>query len=853
MLKVLTCWRWELSALAAVLGVTLGALAPGAIWLWLGLALALGVLAWVWKPVRPAALLLALGWAFAGWAAGQAGWTTHDDIRQFTTETSQLARVEGVVVGAVYLSPSRRGAFGAFAYRAPNTLFELECQRIEVDGQWRPARGRLLVKIEQVDVQLRSGERVRASGWLAAIDGPSNPGEHDYRAWLAQQGVYGRLTLKSRDNLARLGLAGAGGAWQRLRQGTAQAASGSLALGMRDKPTRLHLLQTLLLGRRDVPLDGLEESFRRTGLAHLLAISGGHLAILLGLVWLAARLVIHHPPRAALLVLAVLALYLLAVPAQVPIMRAGIMAALLCLAGLTGWRVPSLRLLAIAVLVTLVWRPLDLFNAGYQLSFLVVAALLLFTRRVGQWLWRDPEIALPDQWREQVLRAGADYAAANLVACAAALPLVALHFAAVTPVAGLLSLLALPVVTAVLGLGYAKIALGLLSPSAGALLSYPLTWVTDALRLLVEQASTWPGVYWELARAPSALWALGALGWSAALLGGWFHRRPAALLLSALLVTGWFWWGTRPPGLGHDWQHSEMLLPASTTPARAAPVAAAPRPVMELHMLAVGNGSCFLVRTASGKTLLFDCGSQEYLDTGVKSVTPALRSLGVQHLDLVLISHADLDHYGGVLDVLDRVPAERVMVNEYLLAEARNQPQGATAFLIEQLYARQLAVEQVGRGLNWNWDDLQCDLLWPPPGLAADTPANDTSLVLRLRTAGHCVLLTGDIQQFAITQLLQAEPDLRADVMDLAHHGSFVDASPRWLAQVAPKLVLQSSGEARLYRDRWFTLLSEANIKRLITARDGMASVWLADDGAVRCRTFRAPASLTPAPAGGEE
>jgi competence protein ComEC len=122
-------------------------------------------------------------------------------------------------------------------------------------------------------------------------------------------------------------------------------------------------------------------------------------------------------------------------------------------------------------------------------------------------------------------------------------------------------------------------------------------------------------------------------------------------------------------------------------------------------------------------------------------------------------------------------------------------------------------------------------VLWPPADFAPRR-ANDTSVVLSVRVAGRRMLLNGDIQGEAIERLMELE-NLSADITDLPHHGSVVDASGGWIAAVGPSVVLQSSGRARLYHDKWLPILGGMDILRLVTAREGMGQVRVERDGRI--------------------
>src|SRR5262249_36852324 len=156
----------------------------------------------------------------------------------------------------------------------------------------------------------------------------------DDRAVMAARGYDGRLSLPARANWTTLVPAPAVPRFQQLRERASDLASASLKLGLpADAPgdAQAAFLDALLLGRNSGDLTDLKQSFRRVGLMHLFVISGAHMVMLMGLVWLVVRLLFASPLRASIVVLAILAAYLVVLPAQVPIVRSGVMAALLCI------------------------------------------------------------------------------------------------------------------------------------------------------------------------------------------------------------------------------------------------------------------------------------------------------------------------------------------------------------------------------------------------------------------------------------------------------------------------------------------------------------------------------------------
>jgi competence protein ComEC len=314
---------------------------------------------------------------------------------------------------------------------------------------------------------------------------------------------------------------------------------------------------------------------------------------------------------------------------------------------------------------------------------------------------------------------------------------------------------------------------------------------------------TWrPSVGWTFAMSALVI---------AALAGAFAQRRRA--LGAALLVMS-VWTGVTQFGKAESWLGPEKES----------------EPAALLTMFAVGDGSCFLLQLP-GHTLMFDCGSQQYFDIAQASILPALKRMGVTRIDTLILSHADMDHYGGALDLADEIPIGRVFVPPQLLAEAQAHPGTATAFLIDGLNDRRLFPQVMTRGWSESVGQARLTALWPPADYAPRR-ANDSSIVLAIDTAGRRIFLNGDIADEATRRLMALE-DLAADITDLPHHGSIVDASHDWVCAVNPTIALQSCGRTRLYLDGWPAILEGLDVSRLVTARDGMSQVRVDADGQI--------------------
>ncbi len=542
---------------------------------------------------------------------------------------------------------------------------------------------------------------------------------------------------------------------------------------------------------------------------------------------------VRWPGHVGFVVLLVLGGYLLVLPMQVPIVRTAIMAVCLCLSWNGGRRAGALAMVSLACVLVLWWRPGELWTPGFQLSYGLTAGLIAFTGPTSRWLQGRDEATMLEQhkpmgWRERVWWWGCGLLAANMVGFGLALPMVAYHFGLVSWVAILWSIVALPLVTAVIGLGFLKMVVGLIWPSGGMLLAQPVAWSAEGLIGLVEWGGALRWASWQLVEPVSVWWTMAALGVLVTIGVGWWQGRRrwvygVMLVLSAWLMTEQW------SGRVRQWMEGDEAWKKVT-----------------VHMLAVGEGTCMVIRVptkeqADGEyVLMFDCGSSAYLDVGLTTVGPVMKALGVRAIDVLMISHVDLDHLSGTIDLADQVEVKKVMVTPQFMQAVEEKPGGPAGFMVREFAKRGVGLEVVSQGWKETVGQAELELLWPA-GEQVFARSNDTSMVLSVKVGGKRLLLNGDIAEEAKKGLLESRVDLQADVTDLPHHGSFAKSSLRWLDAVEPRAVLQSSGPGRLMDDRWAEPLRERGIERWITQRDGMVTlVMSAEEGqGLRWERFR--------------
>jgi competence protein ComEC len=817
-----------LLALALAAGIALGWCQPApVVWPWLaGAAGALAAAALLrWRHHRGAVGLIAAAAALFGaaWVTVRRDYVAPDDVAAGVTDAPLLMRVRGVADGPPMLRDRAAGSMSLFDHRPPATYFPLGVRAlVSRHGDETRARGRVLVRVEQTVAPFRAGDQVEAIGLLYPPSPPENPGAFDYRRYARSLGRAGMLHVGRRELVIvrRVPQAGIRGAWLRWRDALRRRAGGWLLADLPDLDTqrsqRDALLGALLLGRRGPELDGLGESFRRAGLAHFLAISGLHLGVMAGFVLMLARLGGRHRRWHGWLVIAAVGVYLVLVEVRMPVLRAGVMTLAASLGLVSGRRMQVGGLVSASAVGLLLWRPDQLLGPGFQLSYGVVLGLIHLSPLVRvRWFGRpDAFAASSAQMLGQWLRTTC---AVAVTAWLVAMPIALYHWGVVWPLAAPFSVVVLPLVAVVLAVGYLKMLLAVVLPSAALLLAVPLSLFTDILITLVRAMDAVAISIVHLPHPP-AVWALAAEAWFAGWVvygarvwtSAWARR---GIGLAGVVVLVWLLWPLLAAGAGNA------------------------RRALRIDMLAVGDGSCYVLRSG-GSTVVFDAGSASDLDAGRRTIVPALRRLGVRSVDVVAVSHPNLDHYSAVLEIVDAFGTGSVLVTPQFLDAAGADPAGPVMFLLDGLAERYVAVSPVQAtdtrafgSSRWTWLCPQSEVQY--------AQANEGSMVILIEAAGRHVLLCGDIQRGAMEQLAVTCASLSADVLELPHHGSHHRRAEVFLGRLGPRVVLQSTGRTRWKRTRQRWARSLAGTEHLVTARDGACWVEIDGDGTLSWGRYR--------------
>lgn len=554
------------------------------------------------------------------------------------------------------------------------------------------------------------------------------------------------------------------------------------------------LARALVLGdASDLPLEW-KRGLRVTGVYHLMSVSGVHVALVAGAVWLLAGWLPRRPRL--LLSLASIFLYLLLVGPLPALVRAAVMGALGVTALLAERPPAAANALGWAALLLLMDQPGLVLSPAFQLTMAATAGLLLLAPLLAE-RWR--RLPVP-AWLTKSI-------AASVGAQLATLPWALPRFYLLSPLAPWLNLLAVPWTGLVLIVSLLWTAAALVAPSwAGGLLP-----VLDFLAKPFSWPSRTPPEVWlplPVALSPWAAWLLAAAVTALLLLPNDRRGRRALLVLAAGAA-----------GLGVcaavDWPRPSRELP-------------------ELAMIDVGQGDSILLRDGD-RAILVDGGGWDGGDLGGRVLLPALLGEGVRHIDALVLTHPDLDHCGGLVDVSAYLP-----VDEVWMAPGWD-PESCAGRLMSLPGTRTRFLAKGSRVSAGRW---RLKVLHPE----ADDPSHETnerSLVLLAEVHGRRVLLTGDIESWAEHRLADCcARDLRVDVLKVAHHGSRTSSTETFLEAAKPRLALISVGLRNLYHHpapEVVERLQAHGARVLRTDRSGEVVVRFEEDGRMGIETPGAP------------
>jgi len=691
------------------------------------------------------------------------------DIGEFAADEPKLVRIRGTIVEEPVTYHAKKTGDPLVAFLRPDSTYGmLEVSSILGQDGWLIATGRTRLIVQGSVDRLHHGDTVEIVGWLQKPSPPANPGQWDRRKHLLDQRLRSEVYVrKSPDAIVTLTEEPQWAVWDWFAQARRW---GSGVFGRRLPAEQAALASALLLGETSAMDQEGWERFVRTGVIHVLAISGQHLVILAFFLWLTFRVTGIGRRRGAWIVAVVLIAYALLTGFRPSTARATVTVVVACFALMMRRQTMPANTFALAWLAVIAIGPTDIFSMGCQLAFVQVAVM---TWGLSRWFKSEPDAIerLIDASRSRLERGvrtvgkAVLYAyALNLVLGLVSLPLVASRQHIISPIGWVIG----PPVILLTSISLLSGFLLLFTDPFGSLLSAPFAfvnrWSLAGCDALVELGERVPFGHLYVPNIPEWwLWCF-YFGLLAVL---WCKPLWKNLRWSGLACVGW-----AVVGLS---------------------VASWPKGSDELRVtfLAVGHGGCTVLETPDGRVLVYDAGAIRGPEVTRHSIAPFLWSRGHRRIDELFLSHADLDHFNGTTALLERFEVHQVTCTPSF-ADKRLPGVQRTLSEIER---RGIPVRIVQAGDLLHAGEVTLEVLHPP-AVGPEGNENTRSMVLFVKHLEHSFLLTGDIEGAGQERLLRL-PGHRVDVLMAPHHGSKTANTPALARWAKPQLVVACQGPPR--------------------------------------------------------
>ena len=690
----------------------------------------------------------------------------------------QPAALIGTVAEMPRFYPKPLHPPGQIFETSEKTMFTLRAEQLRNGREWISVSGNVLVTVFADCREFRIGDRLQLFGELAQPSKPSNYGDYDYRTYL--RGHRTLALLRCSDNTALTLLSSNRFSPNRWMESVRRTGLANLEKHLGDQS--LPLAEAMIFGVRESVDDETRQNMIDTGTMHLLAISGLHVMLIVGIVSLFLRHMRFSRRVTAVLMILFVLFYLMLTDVRTPAIRA---VALTCCVSITFY-VNRLYLaknvLCASTLVVLFVRPSELFQFGAQLSFIAVASFfwmpryfqlksLVYRSHVIENNLQDIERVELTSWRwlrrlEIFFSRSVEVFIISLIIWLFATPILLSNIHVLTPVAILVNPLLWIPLTIAMACGFLTAMLGQV-PLIGTLFGIGADWSFWLILEMIAWFQRLGGHYWV--PGPPGWWNFGFYAVLIFLFTFLPIRRPnGKILLAALIV--WILIGI---GAGY-YRDIERFRNDRLT----------------LSVLSIGHGNSVLIVTPDKRTIICDAGNLTSPRYVADSMSRSIWRFGKTHIDAILISHPDNDHLNAIPLLAERFSIGAVLISPYFGDDF------AWLQLKETLEAKQIPIRIVGDGDDLSEFGLPDSKILHPPkeDFEERHTTNATSLVLRLEHRGVGILLPGDLDGRQPSPFLLREP-MPTEIVMVPHHGGRSMQTEPLLEWTTPNTLIFSTGK----------------------------------------------------------
>jgi competence protein ComEC len=701
-----------------------------------------------------------------------------------------------VVVGTKKVE-SFRGWISRAHYRKDgNHQYIMELTAVERDSQWQPASGKILLKQRLLSGKLNYGSTIMIFGSPDMPPLPSNPGEFNYRRYLQMNNIYFQFYLNDEQDYMILQDV-RGSTWQHY---IIQPVRNKIITILNNTvpPPTVDVLKALILGERQDIDRPIMESFQKSGVIHVLAISGLHVGFIL-LIFLMIFSILNLRYRLKIiLTLVFLFIFVVLVDFKVPVLRASIMATIYFLAELTERRGNSMNIIGLAGLLILAFDPKQLFQAGFQFSFVAVGSILYGYPRLSKLLPRPGQY----QWASVFNKFIGHPFIVSFAAVLGTTPLTWCYYGTFQLGALFINLLIIPAIGLLLITAFILIVIGALGFGFVDGLGILLHKFFMGILTVIQFFSSLPMVQIDLPNPPFITILILSLAIFLFFKLDNIRRiiYPIFLLLFLILIFAF-------PNRNNE--------------------------TLQVTFVNVRQGDGAIIQFPNQSVMVVDAGENNpALNAGERYMLPLLEYYNINRIKYMVGTHAHSDHIGGISTILKKVKVDTLVLPDY--------PDESMLYsnILKTAKNKNIPILFKKRG-DFLYPDTGCRVyILHPFGPYLEKHAqsghevNNSSIVMKIQYAETAFLLTGDLEMDAEQWLLNYNSFLRADVLKVGHHGSKTSTSEEFISLIQPDYSVISVG-----RFNNFFHPSRRTVERLIANQahpfrtDYFGAVFFQSDG----------------------
>ena len=731
--------------------------------------------------LRTVLLAVAIGMGGVGvWQVNQQQVSSRDIALYLPPHGQSMITAHMLVISAPKFSQPV-GPRAMYSASGPSTTFIGRLLAAQAHGRWHRVTGDVMVRIPGFLPGLRNNQQVQITGWISHPPRAVNPGTFDYRDYLSTYRILASISARHSRQLrilsARQSLLPLSGwlDWLRLKlrqrllsaqRGHTRAAFGNIAL---------------LLGYRDPSIRRVARHFSQSGAAHLLALSGLHVIIIAGAIWVLLRFFIRRPRYRALVAMLVIVAYMLATPCGPPVVRATVAIVMVFITMLLGWPVELLNIVAAAAIVVLLWTPAAITGVPFELTFAVTVGLVVLGRRFqgavfGPWLQRQGDLARATNTRWSYGRLHIKHwvcavITANAIGTIMAIPLTIYRFNQITPLAIINGLILLPLVSLALVAGLVELLAVLVWQPVGTAVATAFYPVVLSMMYTARQLAAIPGSVINVRSGP---W------WNVVLCYGaialWMLRRRIGLSRATVLILG-----VGVITLLAGWY-------AITQPHRA----------VSIWVASAGSGNAAIITGPDGSAAAVNCGSLGSPHFLAGQMASLLHHRGIEQLSACIAGRMDPAHASAIGMLASRfghAPVFTDYCDDHFAAQTASHRRFFASLADLNLRVHGLACGNILR----IGSSISCRVLWPPRDLPANAPTAMRGCIVLL-SAWHRpqVLFVDRTQNPEVVQMLAAH-GIRASTVILTGPGNLHAPMLAALRELDPTTLILSGEVATAF------------------------------------------------------